>query len=178
MAMCPNPGMFETDKVPRSEAVEVAYHACTMSISESATPLVRRIDHTAVFVSDLQRSIAWYEQVLGLTCAYHGDTSNDIPGAFFDVGDTILAMLQTADPARSLAEQHFAFAVDNADAAHADLVARGHTPVGGPEDLPRGYIQGQRSFEILDPDGVRIEFVQRANIAINPTTLHPAASGR
>jgi catechol 2,3-dioxygenase-like lactoylglutathione lyase family enzyme len=148
-----------------------------MSISESA-PLVRRIDHTAVFVSDLQRSIVWYEQVLGLTCAYHGDTGNNIPGAFFDVGDTILAMLLTADPERNLAEQHFAFAVESADATHADLVARGHVPLGAPENLPRGYIQGQRSFEILDPDGVRIEFVQRANIAVNLNTLHPAGSGR
>ncbi|HEY2594599.1 MAG TPA: VOC family protein, partial [Chloroflexota bacterium] len=114
-----------------------------------------------------------YEQVLGLTCAYQGDTGNNIPGAFFDVGDTILAMLQTAEPERSLAEQHFAFAVDSADAVYADLVARGHAPVSTPEDLPRGYIQGQRSFDILDPDGVRIEFVQRANIAINSNTLHP-----
>jgi methylmalonyl-CoA/ethylmalonyl-CoA epimerase len=103
--------------------------------------LVRRIDHTAVFVRNLDRSIAWYEDVLGLTCAYHGDTGNNIPGAFFDVGDTILAMLFTADPARDLSEQHFAFAVDSADAAYRDL----------------------------------LEFVQRANIRINPDTLHPAA---
>ncbi|HEV7666769.1 MAG TPA: VOC family protein [Chloroflexota bacterium] len=137
--------------------------------------LVRRIDHTAVFVRDLDVSIAWYEDVLGLTCAYHGDTGNNIPGAFFDVGDTILAMLLTADPSRDLSEQHFAFAVDDADAAYGDLVGRGHAPVSAPEDLPGGYITGQRSFDILDPDGVRIEFVQRANISINPRTLHPAA---
>jgi lactoylglutathione lyase len=136
----------------------------------------RRIDHTAVFVRDLDRSVAWYEDVLGLTCAYRGDTGNNIPGAFFDVGDTILAMLQTADATRDLSEQHFAFAVDSADATYADLVARGHIPVAKPEDLPAGYIVGQRSFDILDPDGVRIEFVQRANIAINPNTLHPAAA--
>ena len=42
-----------------------------------------------------------------------------------------------------------------------------------PEDLPSGYIAGQRYFDILDPDGVRIECVERKNIAINPTTLHP-----
>src|SRR4030081_3740854 len=100
--------------------------------------LVRRIDHTAVFVRDLDRSIAWYEDVLGLTCAYHGDTGNNIPGAFFDVGDTILAMLLTADPARDLSEWPFAFVVDSADAANGVRVGGGNAPLGAPEDLPSG----------------------------------------
>jgi catechol 2,3-dioxygenase-like lactoylglutathione lyase family enzyme len=136
---------------------------------------VRRIDHMAVYVTDLDRSIEWYEAVFGLTHAYKGDTGGGEPGAFFDVGDTILAMLLTHDPSRNLAEQHFAFAVDSADDAYADLLERGYKPVFAPVDLPEGYIAGQRYFDILDPDGVRIEFVQRKNIAINPNTLHPDA---
>ncbi len=138
--------------------------------------LIRRIDHTAVYVSDLDRSIAWYEAALGLTCAYKGDTGGGEPGAFFDVGDTILAMLVTHDPSRNLAEQHFAFAVESADAMYDDLMSRGYAPVFEPENLPSGYIAGQRYFDLLDPDGVRIEFVQRKNIAINPITLHPEAA--
>lgn len=134
---------------------------------------IRRIDHTAVYVSDLDRSIAWYEAVFGLKHAYYGDTGNGEPGAFFDVGDTILAMLLASDPGRPLAEQHFAFAVESAGAAYEDLKRRGYEPVAPPEDLPSGYIAGQRYFDILDPDGVRIELVERKNIAVNLLTLHP-----
>jgi lactoylglutathione lyase len=134
---------------------------------------VRRIDHTAVYVKDLDRSIAWYEEALGLKHAYKGDTGGGEPGAFFDVGDTILAMLLTHDLSRDLGEQHFAFAVESADAAYEDFLARGYQPEFAPVDLPDGYIAGQRYFDILDPDGVRIELVERKNIAINPTTLHP-----
>jgi len=134
---------------------------------------IRRIDHTAVYVSDLDVSIEWYERIFGLVRAYKGDTGGGEPGAFFDVGDTILAMLVTHDPARVLAEQHFAFAVESADDAYVDLLARGFKPVAPPVDLPAGYITGQRYFDILDPDGVRIELVERKNIKINPSTLHP-----
>jgi catechol 2,3-dioxygenase-like lactoylglutathione lyase family enzyme len=81
------------------------------------------------------------------------------------VGDTILAMLRTADADRDLREKHFAFAVDDVDAVYADLVSRGHPPLSPPEDLPKGCIAGQRSCDIFDPDGVRIEFVQRAPFA-------------
>lgn len=135
--------------------------------------LVRRIDHTAVYVSDLERSIAWYSAAFGLTCAYSGDTGGGVQGAFFDVGDTILAMLLAADGTRDLSEQHFAFAVDDVDAVYAALTARGYQFALAPIDLPEGYIAGQRYCDILDPDGVRVELVHRRNISINPNTLHP-----
>jgi hypothetical protein len=32
---------------------------------------------------------------------------------------------------------------------------------------------GQHFFDVAGPDGEDIEFVQRANISINPSTLHP-----
>ncbi len=138
---------------------------------------IRRIDHTAIFVADLARTVDWYSQVLEMEPAYVGDTGNDIPGAFFDVGDTLLAILTTASSANDLTEQHFAFAVDNADSTYADLVARGFKPEAEPLDLPTGYIQGQRGFDLLDPDGIRVEFVERVQLTIDPYTLHPDRSG-
>jgi len=138
--------------------------------------LVRRIDHTAIYVSDLDRSVGWYSRTFGLTCAYQGDTGGGVQGAFFDVGDTILAVLQSESPTHDLSEQHFAFAVDEVDAAYADLRSRGYTFELDPLDLPEGYIAGQRYCDLLDPDGVRVELVQRRNISINPFTLHPEAT--
>jgi hypothetical protein len=43
--------------------------------------------------------------------------------------------------------------------------------------IVRGYIAGRRSFDAIDPAGVRIEFVPRASIAIKTRTLHPEAVG-
>lgn len=125
--------------------------------------LVSKIDHCAVYVSDLGRSVTYYEELLGVRASYVGDTGGLIPGAFIVVGDTILALLTDTRTATEAYPwpQHLAFAVEDVDAVYADLVARGYRPVAPPENLPTGFVLGQRSIDLMDPDGVDIEFVQR-----------------
>jgi hypothetical protein len=43
--------------------------------------------------------------------------------------------------------------------------------------IVRGTTAGQRSFDSIHPDGVRVVFVQRANIATRTHTLHAEAVG-
>ena len=124
--------------------------------------IVTRIDHVAVYVSDLDRSLAWCSHVLEQPVAYKGDIGGGDFGAFMDIGDTILAFLINHDPARDLSQQHFAFAVRNIDKTVAELRDRGvEFDFPEPVSLPEGYVAGQRYIDFRDPDGVRIELVQR-----------------
>jgi catechol 2,3-dioxygenase-like lactoylglutathione lyase family enzyme len=130
----------------------------------------RRLDHAAIYCSDLERSIEWYGRILELELAYVGPV-----GAFFDVGDTILGLRQAKIRLDGLSEQHLAFAVDDLDATFERISAHDvHVLERGV--IIEGYIVGQRFFDIAGPDGEDIEFVQRANIQINEATLHPPVS--
>lgn len=130
----------------------------------------RRLDHAAIYCSDIERSIEWYGRVLGLEVAYVGPI-----GAFFDVGDTILGLRQAKVRLEGLSEQHLAFAVDDLDAAFAKVMEH-DVKVLERGVITEGYILGQHFFDIAGPDGEDIEFVQRPNIVINPSTLHPETS--
>lgn len=138
-------------------------------MTELPTQVPRRLDHVAVYCSDLEHSITWYANVLGLTLAYSGKI-----GAFFDVGDTILGLRQSHARLDGLAEQHLAFAVDDLDAAYARICAH-DVEVLEQGVITEGYIVGQRFFDIAGPDGEDLEFVERAHIAINSRTLHPGS---
>jgi catechol 2,3-dioxygenase-like lactoylglutathione lyase family enzyme len=120
------------------------------------TQVPRRLDHAAIYCSDLDASIEWYARVLGVTLAYNGPV-----GAFFDVGDTILGLRQAHERLDSLKEQHLAFAVDDLEAAFALITAHSvHVLEKGV--ITEGYVVGQRYFDIEGPDGEDIEFVERA----------------
>jgi lactoylglutathione lyase len=124
--------------------------------------MITRIDHAAIYVSDLERSARWYRDALEVPLAFLGDLGDGEMAAFLDVGDTILALFQNRDPSRNLAEQHVAFAVLDVDAVWQQLKAKGVLfDWEPPINLPSGYVPGQRYIDFRDPDGVRLELVQR-----------------
>jgi catechol 2,3-dioxygenase-like lactoylglutathione lyase family enzyme len=130
----------------------------------------RRLDHAAIYCSDLDASIEWYGRVLGLELAYVGPI-----GAFFDVGDTILGLRQAKIRLDGLSEQHLAFAVDDLEAAFERITSH-DVRVLEKGVITQGYILGQHFFDIAGPDGEDIEFVERPNIQINEATLHAEAA--
>ncbi len=90
------------------------------------------IDHVALAVRDVQRSAAWYQDVLGLTRLYE-DVWGDFP-AIVGTGTTSIALFPVQGnepkgrPGRdTLAMRHLAFRVDAANFAGARqaLEARG-----------------------------------------------------
>jgi lactoylglutathione lyase len=124
---------------------------------------IRHIDHVTLFVSDLARSLEFYTGTVGLHLAYEGTLGGGIYGAFLDVGETMINVIEDRSLAGLIPHQHIAMSVDDVDAVYAQLSRKGlKFDQPEPENLPSGYITGQRYIEFRDPDGVRIEIVQRS----------------
>jgi catechol 2,3-dioxygenase-like lactoylglutathione lyase family enzyme len=117
---------------------------------------VRQIDHIALNVQDVARSVAWYVDVLGLE-RRHQDVWGDRP-AFLFAGSTGIALFPAAgkaDPAPGhplTGMHHFAFQVDRAnfERAQQDLTSRG---------IAFEFRDHQISHSIYfrDPDGYALE---------------------
>src|SRR3954447_17502520 len=103
------------------------------------------INHVALEVADLDRSLDFYGRILDLRLRgrSHG-------AAFIDIGDQFLALME-ARPNRSGppdSTRHFGLVVDDKEATREALIA------AGVEVLPG------RRLDFLDPDGNRVEIVQ------------------
>jgi len=81
------------------------------------------IEHIGIAVKDLDESIKFYEDVLGLKC-YNIEEVKDqkVKTAFFQVGDTKIELLESTDPEGPIGKfvekkgegiHHMAFAVEN-----------------------------------------------------------------
>jgi catechol 2,3-dioxygenase-like lactoylglutathione lyase family enzyme len=117
--------------------------------------LISSMDVPVLFVEDVARSTAFYRDALGLELRFADDDS-----AAFALGNVTLIVLdersasdQVGGPvsvprATGPSVQLCAF-VDDVDAAHAELVARGVTILHPPVDQP----WGRRTVFFSDPDG-------------------------
>jgi catechol 2,3-dioxygenase-like lactoylglutathione lyase family enzyme len=117
-------------------------------------------------VSDLDRSVAWYREALGLT---HASTAGVPEGVAFMVAPTDERLELPAvdvqpsawdDPIAALRAgvPHTAWAVDDLDAAHARAVEAGGRSVWTPRDTPE---PGLRIAFVADPDGNLVELLSR-----------------
>ena len=137
-----------------------------------------RWNHVGLTVSDLERSIAFYREVVGLWLI--PETSNleisgdwfdrltDNPGSRFRVAHLELEGLQlqlveyTAAGGdrlplahRNIGNPHLCIAMEDIDRRHAELSATGQCKLSPLEELPGE----RRSFYVTDPDGVLVEFI-------------------
>lgn len=121
--------------------------------------------HSMIRVLDEARSVAFYRAAFGLTVADRLDfdaftlvyLSN--PESGFELELTVNK--GRTDP-YDLGEGygHFAVSVADVDAEHARLTAAGLSP-RGVHDFMQGDRKVARFFFIADPDGYRIEVLQR-----------------
>jgi len=139
-------------------------------------------DHTGITVSNLERSLAFWRDVLGLelshTAHQTGELAKEITGV---TGAEIkLAVLKTPSGHKielleylaprdrnhsdvrpcDVGHVHVALLVDDLDAALNKIAASGWKTAGKPQTLKTGPNAGKRVVYVRDPDGTTIEFMQ------------------
>ncbi len=106
------------------------------------TPRLVGINHVALEVEDVERSLAFYGKLFELR--FRGRSGS---AAFVDIGDQFLALMKGRAHAPDGA-RHFGLVVDDKEATRRALAGI------GAEILPG------RRLDFLDPDGNRVEIVQ------------------
>jgi glyoxylase I family protein len=119
--------------------------------------IARRVDHVSFAVRNLDRSLAFYRDVLGLALAPRPDLG--IPGVWLQAGDAQVHLIEVpADfdggsppPTLNPTAGHAAFGIDDYDTALATLQQHGL------DVLALGATAGQ--MWVKDPDGHVIELI-------------------
>ncbi len=128
------------------------------------------IEHIGIAVKDLQKSIQYYENVLGLNCyAIEEISDQQVKTAFFKVGDTKIELLESTSEDGPIAKfiqkrgeglHHIAFHVGNLEHALNEVEEKGiqlidRHPRKGAEGLDIAFLHPKSTF------GVLTEFCQK-----------------
>lgn len=138
-------------------------------------------DHTGITVSDLERSLKFWRDVLGFELSHRahqiGELAEQITGvpgaeiliAVVKAPGHKIELLEYRAPADrkklkarpcDVGSVHVALAVDNLEAVLETIAASGWQPAGQPQTLTVGPNAGKRVIYVRDPDGTTIEFMQ------------------
>jgi glyoxylase I family protein len=138
-------------------------------------------DHTGITVTNLERSLAFWRDVLGFQLSHRphqtGELASEITGV--PGAEILIAVLKGYGHKIELLEYHspsdrkrvalrpcdvgsvhVAFTVDDLDAVLATIAGSGWRAAGQPQTLVAGPNAGKRVVYVHDPDGTTIEFMQ------------------
>ena len=124
---------------------------------EVRRPRVLGLSHMALFVSDLKKARAFYEDFLGYEEPYvlkREDGSDRI--VFIKINDSQYIELFAENPKQDGHLNHIAFFTDSAQGLREYLASHG---IKAPDKVTKGRI-GNSNFNIVDPDGHQVEIVQ------------------
>lgn len=141
-------------------------------------------DHTGITVSNLERSLLFWRDVLGFELSHRahqkGALAEQITGiagaeiliAVVKAPGHKIELLEYRAPADrrkqnelrpcDLGHVHIALTVDNLDAVLQSIAASGWKAAGTPQTLTVGPNAGKRVIYVRDPDGTTIELMQPA----------------
>lgn len=121
---------------------------------------MKRVGFVILFVGDLERSIAFYRDVVGLRFRLHGDGYAEFAtdGAKFGLYDRnrLDELVGREGGAGGGPGGEVVFLVEDVDAEAERLGAAGATILSGPVDR----VWGHRTLHLEDPDGFVVELAQ------------------
>ena len=139
-------------------------------------------DHTGITVSNLEQSLAFWQNVLGFEFSHRAHQTAElaseitgVAGAEISIavvkapgGHKIELLEYLAPPDRKhvdlrpcdVGSVHIALTVDNLDAVLSAIAASGWKAAGKPQTLQSGPNAGKRVVYVRDPDGTTIEFME------------------
>jgi catechol 2,3-dioxygenase-like lactoylglutathione lyase family enzyme len=156
-------------------------------MSQPATQGMLGAWHFSFTVSDIDASVAFYRDLLGLELIHQQDQDNDYTRALVGFPDASLRIAQLAVPGQPVGisghhlelveyvvprgapygqgrnrpgAAHLAFCVTDAPATHRRLSAAGVRFVSPPQAITSGVNTGGSTCYFLDPDDITLELVQ------------------
>lgn len=122
------------------------------------------IEHIGIAVKNLEESIRFYQEVLGLTCyAIEEVKDQRVKTAFFMLGQTKIELLESTDPEGPIGKfiekkgegvHHLAFAAQGIESALDELQAKGiqlidKAPRKGAEGLDIAFLHPKSTMGVL-----------------------------
>ena len=122
------------------------------------------IEHIGIAVANLEVSIKYYEEILGLKCyAVEEVKDQKVKTAFFKAGDTKIELLESTDPEGPIGKfisgkgegvHHVAFAVNDLQGSLNELVEKGirlidKQPRSGAEGLNIAFLHPKSTYGVL-----------------------------
>ncbi|HEX4632026.1 MAG TPA: VOC family protein [Chthoniobacterales bacterium] len=138
-------------------------------------------DHSGITVSNLERSLAFWRDVLGFELSHRAHQKGELAEQITGVqgAEILIAVVKAPGHKIELLEYrapgdrkkldvrpcdvgsvHIALTVDNLDAVLDTIAASGWKAAGQPQTLTLGPNAGKRVIYVRDPDGTTIELMQ------------------
>jgi lactoylglutathione lyase len=111
-----------------------------------------QFSHAIIFVTNMPRSVAFYRDVLGLPVRFESPkwTEFDTPGSTLALHLADVPGSASSSPDIPAGACHLSFAVDDLDAFHQEMIAKGVLCLQPPEEEDFGG----RLAGYADPDGL------------------------
>lgn len=144
--------------------------------------MLKQVHHTSITVSDMDRSLAFYRDLMGMKVISELDRRGDYPSTVTGIPDAHLRivyveggnykveLIQYLNPKGNPQDMstsnpgiaHLAFEVDDLDGMYRELSSAGVAFRSEPVEVPGGGpTAGTRIVYLRDPDNFTIELIQR-----------------